>query len=403
MSESSGVFISYRRDASAYMAQAIFQDLHANGVDVFYDIESIKAGHFDTILLSQIAARPYFLPILTPGTLDRCVNQGDWVRREIEHAMQLKRRIVPVHTPEFNFADIDKFLTAEVATELKRSNMLEVPHRYFKYAMQEVRTFLVPITIEVIPTTNEASKAVESAVQRAATVPAITEKQLTAQEYFEKGQRSSSLDEQIANYDKAVELDPLFANAYNNRGLSYIDKGEFDRALRDFNTALHLDRQFAWAYSNRGMAYFHKGEYDNAIENLTEAIRLDPTLAIAFTNRGSASNEKGEYDKAIQDYSEALRIDPTYSLAYGGRGVTYMTKGDLDKAIQDFNEAARLNPTYAPIYISRAYAYAAKNDAQNAIADGEKAISLAPDAPWASAMKADVDKWKGAKKLFGLF
>ncbi len=86
MAENNSVFISYRREASAFVAQAVFQDLQANGIDAFYDIESINSGQFDTIILNQIAARPYFLPILTSGTLDRCVEPDDWVLREIEHA-----------------------------------------------------------------------------------------------------------------------------------------------------------------------------------------------------------------------------------------------------------------------------------------------------------------------------
>src|SRR5687768_13758081 len=101
MSHSNSVFISYRRDASAYFAQAVFQDLHSHGFDVFFDIECINAGQFVTIILNQIAARPYFMPILTPDTLDRCVDPNDWVQRELEHAIKLKRQIIPLHTPEF--------------------------------------------------------------------------------------------------------------------------------------------------------------------------------------------------------------------------------------------------------------------------------------------------------------
>ena len=70
-------FISYRRDLSAFVARAVFQDLRANGIDVFMDVESIDAGQFDTVILDQIAARPYFLVIFTPGSLERCTNPLD--------------------------------------------------------------------------------------------------------------------------------------------------------------------------------------------------------------------------------------------------------------------------------------------------------------------------------------
>jgi hypothetical protein len=59
------VFISYRRNVSAFVARAVFQDLRANNIDVFMHVEGIDSGQFDTIILNQIAARPYFLLILT--------------------------------------------------------------------------------------------------------------------------------------------------------------------------------------------------------------------------------------------------------------------------------------------------------------------------------------------------
>ena len=63
------VFISYRRSVASFIARAIFQDLRANGYDVFMDVESIDSGLFNRIILNQIEARAHFLIILTPGTV----------------------------------------------------------------------------------------------------------------------------------------------------------------------------------------------------------------------------------------------------------------------------------------------------------------------------------------------
>ena len=69
------------------IALMVWQNLEANHIDAFYDIESISAGQFDLIIMNQIAARPYFMPLLTPGTLERCRQPGDWLSREINHAI----------------------------------------------------------------------------------------------------------------------------------------------------------------------------------------------------------------------------------------------------------------------------------------------------------------------------
>jgi tetratricopeptide (TPR) repeat protein len=48
------------------------------------------------------------------------------------------------------------------------------------------------------------------------------------------------------------------AAAYNNRGIAYGEKGEYDRAIADYNRAIQLDPKLAFAYNNRGNAYNHK-------------------------------------------------------------------------------------------------------------------------------------------------
>ena len=58
----------------------------------------------------------------------------------------------------------------------------------------------------------------------------------------------------------------------------------------------------AGTYNNRGVAYADKGEYDRAIQDYDEALRLDPSQAVAYNNRGNAYIDKGDFDRAIADY-----------------------------------------------------------------------------------------------------
>ena len=84
------VFISYRR-TNQYLALAIYQHLTMHGYDVFFDYQSIKSGDFEQIITQNIRGRAHFLIILTPSALERCNEPGDWLRREIELAMDAKR------------------------------------------------------------------------------------------------------------------------------------------------------------------------------------------------------------------------------------------------------------------------------------------------------------------------
>ena len=101
-----------------------------------------------------------------------------------------------------------------------------------------------------------------------------------------KEEKLKEYDKAIEYYDKAIEFKPDLAEAYNNRGCTYSDKGEFDKAIEDYNMAIELDPRSANSYNNRGAAYIKKGDFDNAIKDLNITIELDPGHAIAYTNRG---------------------------------------------------------------------------------------------------------------------
>lgn len=133
------VFISYRRAVSWQITRAIYNELRAHGYDVFMDVESIPSGQFERIILNQIAARPHFIVILTHGTLDRVDQPGDWLRREIERALELERNIIPVLVDGFTMADAAPHLTGRLAA-LTKYNALDVPQVYFDAAMTRLRT-----------------------------------------------------------------------------------------------------------------------------------------------------------------------------------------------------------------------------------------------------------------------
>ena len=106
------------------------------------------------------------------------------------------------------------------------------------------------------------------------------------------------------------------ASAYNNRGSGYIKKGQLDRAIADYDKAIALDPNYAAAYNNRGLIYQKKGEVDRAIADYDKAIKLDPNIAAAYRNRGLVVyNGKGEVDQAIADFRKVLEINPSDQVA----------------------------------------------------------------------------------------
>src|SRR5438093_4365267 len=95
------VFISYRRHDEPW-ALAVFADLTQHGYDVFVDYDGIGSGSFETAIMENIKARAHFLVLLTPTALERSADPKDWMRLEIETAVESQRNIVPLMLAGFN-------------------------------------------------------------------------------------------------------------------------------------------------------------------------------------------------------------------------------------------------------------------------------------------------------------
>jgi len=156
------VFISYRR-TDVYTALAVYENLKNQGYDVFFDYTSISSGDFEQIITSNIKARAHFILILTPTALDRCNEPGDWLRREIEIAIDEKRNIVPLFFRGFRFGipSVTEKLTGKLKN-LSRYNGLNVHEDYFQEAMRRLSTQFLNIPLNTIlhPVSTEVRKVV---------------------------------------------------------------------------------------------------------------------------------------------------------------------------------------------------------------------------------------------------
>ena len=312
------VFISYRR-TNVFHARAIFQNLRMYGYDVFMDYESIDSGAFDQIILNQIKARAHFLVLLTPSALERCSEPGDWLRKEIETAIDEKRNIVPLYFEGFDFDDVRKYLPEHLHV-LKDYNALHVPANYFDEAMTRLRDRFLNKPLEMIlhPTPVADKPIVLHKIGYIVAEPEIGVIELTASEYFEQAFKADEADDYekaIRDYTKASLLNPDDTDIYNNRGNAYYRLKQYEQAIADYDKAIELDPQSAITYNNRGVTYDSLKQYEQAIADYDKAIELDPQDATAYNNRGVSYEDCKKYDQAIINYEAALQINPNLETA----------------------------------------------------------------------------------------
>ncbi|XP_037043747.1 NAD(+) hydrolase sarm1 isoform X4 [Bradysia coprophila] len=99
MDKTLDVFVSYRRSNGSQLASLLKVHLQLRGFSVFIDVERLEAGKFDNNLLQSIRQAKHFILVLTPRSLDRCIEDvegKDWVHREIVAALTSNCNIIPI-------------------------------------------------------------------------------------------------------------------------------------------------------------------------------------------------------------------------------------------------------------------------------------------------------------------
>jgi len=196
-----------------------------------------------------------------------------------------------------------------------------------------------------------------------------------------------SLVQTIGGYNNVINT----VRSILEKGISYYQNYEYDRAIFEFTDAIKLDTNLAEAYNFRGHSYYMKyyiGEYtgsasraaarDASIQDFTKAISLDPYNAEYYFNRAVVYRDNNFYEEAIEDLNHAISLDPYNAMYYTERGNLYGYYDQIDRAIADYSRAIRLEPNYVHAYYWRAMAYQQKGDYDRSIADCNQIINLYP-------------------------
>jgi len=131
------VFLSYRRDGGETMAILLRDRLSAKGYRVFLDIESLNSGRFNEKLFSVIEECTDVIFVCSKNSLDRCINEGDWVRMEIAHALKHGKNIVPVLLRGFEWPDT---LPGDIDALRMQNGINAGSNEYFDAAIDRLAT-----------------------------------------------------------------------------------------------------------------------------------------------------------------------------------------------------------------------------------------------------------------------
>lgn len=168
----------------------------------------------------------------------------------------------------------------------------------------------------------------------------------------------------------------LMSWAYNRRGELIVEAEGEHQALADFHRAVQIDPQRWRAVHNRAVSYFALGRTDLAMSDFTRTIQLEPRFSTAYFNRGELRFEQGDLRGAVSDYDSAIRLGVKGSSAYEGRGYALLQLGRYAAAVADLNMVIRFEPNDAAAHLSRGEARAKLHRWEQAARDFNRAIAL---------------------------
>lgn len=158
----------------------------------------------------------------------------------------------------------------------------------------------------------------------------------TAFEYYNIGLVKYNLHnhaQAISDFDKAIEINPEYAEAYNLRGASKYNIEDYEGAIEDYSRSIEINTR------RLGVARLTISDYAGKVIESEKPSRVNSVLASPYYNRALAKVETGDYEGAIEDYSKALENNADLISVYYNRAVLKYKLEDMAGACSDWKKA----------------------------------------------------------------
>jgi tetratricopeptide (TPR) repeat protein len=185
----------------------------------------------------------------------------------------------------------------------------------------------------------------------------------------------------LADLDRAVEIDPEHADTHYLRGQALAKLERSNEALRAYDRALALRPGHVLGHLKRGNCLWAMARGAEALAAYDRVLELAPNNTEAHANRGNALWSLGRFEEALRSLDRAIELKPDFALAFYNRGIVQGELGRLDHALADYRQAIALHPTFAPAHNNLGQTLLDLGRRDEALASFQRAQKLDPDYP----------------------
>jgi predicted O-linked N-acetylglucosamine transferase (SPINDLY family)/ADP-heptose:LPS heptosyltransferase len=166
---------------------------------------------------------------------------------------------------------------------------------------------------------------------------------------------NGQLQEALASYEQAININPNYARAYSNRGNVLRALERFDDALVSYNRALQLKPDYAEAFYNKGNALQDLERSAEALVSYDDALAIKPDLIVALIARSAVLQKLHRFDEALACYDRALSIAPEYAEIYYNRALTLQELRRFDESLASYDRAITIKPDYVSAHWNKSW------------------------------------------------
>lgn len=186
---------------------------------------------------------------------------------------------------------------------------------------------------------------------------------------------------------------PAKAQAAYEQAQKDLGRNDFDAAVTQLEKAVEMAPQFASAWNNLGTIAYKRRQFDRAEECFREALDQDPQSYEPLVNLGGVLVTEHKLDEALDYNLHAVLTRPGDALANSQLGMTYFEVGNLDLAEKYLERAREIDPThFSHPQLLLAEIHLRRDERKKAAADLEDFLKHHPDWPQAALMRSEIAK-----------
>lgn len=152
----------------------------------------------------------------------------------------------------------------------------------------------------------------------------------------------------IQAYQKVIELDPTYVEAYNNLGIIYQKMGDMERAFESYRKSTEINPRYEKGYNNLGILLLLKDRNEEALEAFQKALVINSNNIESHIHLGILFKKRGEWQKAIESYQRALAINPLHRETHYNIALLYEQLENLELAISHYQQFIQMSSKSHP-------------------------------------------------------